>query len=241
MIKNGYDNQLRKMPIQNAKARLLMEIPLVAKDYGARFDLSDSILKESVRFILDKFGKLGLNEIREAFREHASGELKVQGAEMWGGEFNIAVLGKILTAYCENRGKILAEILKQQEKLEEEKQEKREHAERQRKADIEFPKMIMRQRAKITHWSEVPVFWYDNFLKKGWIEFEKGEAVEIFEEAKRLASIEIRVKEMQKVQLSTNDRLKFQMPNQSELAKIIARQLTVFKKVVEVEDWKPEK
>jgi len=239
VVMQGYENQLRKMDSIHAIKELTIHVPLIAKEYGARFDLSPNVVQEAIRLILKKFGKLGLIEIREAYREFASGEIKVQGAEMYGGEFNVANLGKVLTAYCENRSKVLAELLKQKAEAEAELIEAENHRIRQEQFDKSFPILVMKKKQEFTHWSDVPAHWYKIILSKGWISFEEGEANEIFEEAKGIAKIELRKKESERSQSSIQERFKMTIPTEEELAKRIARQLTIFKKVVQDPDFLP--
>lgn len=239
VVMQGHESQLRKMDSIHAIKELTIHIPLIAKEYGARFDLSPNVVQEAIRLILKKFGKLGLIEIREAYREFASGETKILGAEMYGGEFNVANLGKVLTAYCENRSKVLAELLKQKSEAETELIEAEKHKSRQKEFDKSFPKLVMEKRLEFEKWSDVPVFWYKIILSKGWISFEEGEANEIFEEAKSIAKIELRKKELERSQVSIQELFKMKIPTEEELSKIIARQLTIFKKVVQDRYFSP--
>lgn len=239
IVAQGHNTQLRKMDSVTAIARLTLEIPQVAKIYGARYDVSENVLSESIRLVMKKFGRLGLIEIREAYRQHASGELKVPGGEMWGGEFNVAQIGKILTAYCQNRSKVLSEILKLESEIKEAEHQAKIHILKQAEFDKTFPKEVLTKRKEIENWFDVPSFWYQLILDRGWIEFYEGEAKEIFEEAKELARIELKKKESQRNQLSIQERFKMTIPTEDELAKRIARQLTIFKKVVQVKSWRP--
>jgi len=239
VVAQGHETQLRKMDQVTAIGRLTLEIPQVAKIYGARFDVSQNVLSESIRLILKKFGRLGLIEIREAYRQHASGELKISGGEMWGGEFNVAQLGKVLTAYCQNRSKILAEILKQKAEEKEAKIQAEIHKSKQEQFEIDFPVEVMEKRKTFKKWSDVPSFWFELIFNRHWINFEEGEAEAILEEAKAIAKIELRKKESERSQASLQERFKMTVPTEGELAKRIARQLTVFKKVVQEEDFQP--
>ncbi|MCB9288890.1 MAG: hypothetical protein H6560_16400 [Lewinellaceae bacterium] len=102
---NGYHNQLRHMPAEKAFARLMMAIKEVAQDYGARQAVLEETFTECVRITRKKFAGLGIGEVREAYRMWAAGELNMRKgeAEMYGGQFNAAQLGKVLAAYMEQR------------------------------------------------------------------------------------------------------------------------------------------
>ncbi len=237
IVFEGHKKQLRKMDSITAIAKLTMEIPLIAKEYGARFDLPVNIVQESIRLIIKKFGGLGLMEIREAYREYAAGELKIQGAEMYGGEFNVSSLGKILTGYTQRRNKILIEILKEKEKYETEQNLKAIHEKKQNDFNLNFPKEILKQKKQIKNWNEVPSHWYKLILDRNWIYFKHGEAIEIYKEAEKLAKIEL---SKINISISIKERFKRSAKNESDLIKSIARRLTIYKKVVQIENWKPE-
>lgn len=229
----GNKNQLRKMDSISAIGRLTLEIPLIAKEYGARFDLSDNVVQEAIRLIMNKFSKLGLNEIREAYREFASGEIKVQGAEMYGGEFNVATLGKILTAYSTHRAKILAEILKAEFDIQAEAKEKSRAKSLSEKFNLEFPEKVMAAKNEITEWKNIPAFWYDAMRKRGWIDLSKEEYSTIWSESLSLAIEEMNHRKNEE----TNIFKKYNSDDLMAIRKNISKQIAVFEKVIKNKNW----
>ena len=104
-VLKGHEFPMRKIEARELKAKLIIKIPLIAKSYGARYDLTNEVLKEAVVLLLNHFPMLGIDEIDEAYRSYAVGDLQ-GNAEMYGGEFNVAQLGKVLSLYREKRKSI---------------------------------------------------------------------------------------------------------------------------------------
>lgn len=230
IVASGHMEQIRHIP--RAVGRVLMELPQVVKLYGGRTDIDNDILKECAKLIVEKFGFLSLYEIKEAYRQYSIGEITVKGAEMYWGEFNTSQLGKILGVYSDRRKKVLGLYLRE---IEEEKQRlEREEKNRERKEafEIEFPKMIERAKSEMTQWQDVPEYWYDAAIKRGWIEFVHGEAVEFFVEAQEIAKKEMQANEEEKI-LSLNDIFQRQAQDPMKRAKVIARKITVFRKLIQ--------
>lgn len=225
----GYQHPLRKE--ENPSGLLLLELPQIAQEYGARKMLGDGVQKECVRLILTKFKNIGVFEIREAYRLKAAGHLKAPGAEMWGGEFNADQLGKVLSAYVEHRKKIIAEFLEEKQRAEESAETKR----RRKEFDEKFPRMIEQAREEKKDWRDVPEYWYDAARIRGMFSFEPGEANAIFAEAKKLAKIEFQNEKeeapimqrakLQAAALGVGDDFEFR-------AKRIARKITVLRKLI---------
>ena len=224
----------------NASARLMTsELDHIAKNYGARQEIEKDSLKEMTKFIVENFGFLALDEIRKAYQMWASEEIKVEGGEIYGGVFNVRQIGKVLAAYNEKRKAVLGNYLRiVQEEKERIEQEKREQ-EMKARFEIEFPARLMKAKETITDWREVPEYFYDSIQKRWGIEFEPGEAQEIFEDAKEIARLEIAGTLADsfggglKARFEAMDREKaFE-----EIAKTIARKITVFRKIVKNPDF----
>lgn len=210
--------QIRHLDPVHAKGRLIVELPLIAKDYGTRYDLSEHVLTECIFLIVEKFNHLAIAEIREAYRRHAAGELITKGAEMWGGEFSAAQLGKVLTAYTEKRRTVAAAILREQH----EAAERQKAAEREAQLRKDFEATF---RARIEHaartaksWEEIPAFWFRACYDRGWLKISLPEAEQILQTATRLArNEELTPRSLFERASSTEDR-----------AKVIAQKLAVF-------------
>lgn len=205
---------------------LIIEIPAIAKEYGAKNEIGKRLLTECIRLIKRSFLELSIGEIREAYRLWASGEIKVKGAEMYSGQFNASQLGKILGVYVVNRKKVLNIYLREEQRMRQEKEIMERDEVWKNRFEREFLNSIKSKRQSIDHWRKVPVWWYRPIVQRGWIVFKEGEAHEIFEEAKRMVGLEKKLDDT----IGLTDQ---------ELARQIARRLSIYRKVIQVENWKP--
>jgi hypothetical protein len=107
------------------------------------------------------------------------------------------------------------------------------------KFEAEFPSIVLKAKEKISDWRDVPEYFYEAIKKRWGIPFENGEAQAIFEDAKELAKLEIKIDESEslggglKARFEARDR----QNNLEEIAKTIARKLTVFRKVIQNPDF----
>lgn len=171
----GHLEQIRHLQPEAANAVLLAEVTRLAKEYGARQEIEQSVLVEATRFIIASFPWLGVREIRTAFRWHASGKTTDQAGEMYGGVFNVRALGAILAAYNETRKKIVAEYLE----LIAKEEAGREEAERKAKmkADFENNLLVSIKRARVQKlpWKSIPSDWHDWLQKIGKLKYTEKE------------------------------------------------------------------
>ena len=239
LIARAYENQMQHADLVSVKAQLIEAIPLIAQEYGARHDITKNVIIECVRLILNKFAHLALSEIREAYREYVVGDLKVDGAETYGGEFNVSQMGKILAAYSESRKKILGEFFRQRDLHQFNIEQANRKEKMQAAFEIEFPAMLLKKREEITDWREIPEWWYRAIITREWIHFESGEAAKIFEEAKQLAAMELDRLEEERKQESISKRIVAKLPAIGDLSSSIARKLVIFRKVILDSEWKP--
>lgn len=239
LIVKANDKQIRQMTPLDAKAKLIILIPLVAREYGARHDIPKNVIAECIRLIMNKFSHISIEEIREAYREWASGQLNVQGADTYGGEFNVSQMGKILTAYNEKRRVTLAEIIKTKDKhlIEHEAEQKKKVL--QEKFEKEFPVQLLKAQKEFKDWREIPFWWYKSIVERNWIQFKQGEAQTIFEEAQQLAEMEIENMKSERRLKNLHEKMSMIIPEAEQLSKEIARKLTIFRKVIQDKNWKP--
>lgn len=219
---SGHQNQIRKMAEPEQYRFLMIEIPQVARDYGASKDLDESTYKECVKLIINKFNFLAIKEIREAYRQFAIREIEVKGGEMYWGEFNALNLGRVLSEYVFQRKRIIAEYLR----VNQEEKEKKDASEKKNtlrfKFENEFPKMLEEAKNVFKEWNDVPAFWYRACMSRGLVDLEKLDANKIFSKAGQLLASEI-LKENQNVFKSVLDKI-----DKTEMQKKIARKLAVW-------------
>lgn len=224
--------QIRKNPEQSVIS-LNKELTLLAAEYGTRAEIPEHVMEEANRFVCEKFGHLGVKEIRAAYRAWASNELEIDNAEIYGGVFNVRQLGKVLEGWLVYRNRILAAYEKEKSKIELEKAE----AEKAKRGKEEFEANFLieiekvKQRAK--SWQDVQAYFYDAIQKRWPIKFELGEMDSIFKEAEQIAALEI---ETAKTAGLTNEQKRIEamtmQKGKTEKAKTIAQKIAVFRKVI---------
>ena len=242
----GYHQQIRhlmKTQPQRTAAEIMQAVKYVAEAYGARQVIGEEVQTEAVLLIRERFAYISVSEIKEAYRLWASGELetlKKGEAEMYGGQFNAAQVGKILAAYCEKRKRVVGAYLRQ---VEEEKRacQKNEIAERQRSAfEAAFPAEIEKMKANAKDWRDCPHWLYQEAKRRGLFSFTSTEeAHEIYRDALELARLEAQTAYADAVEAGGNmwklRDLQLEMEDQKgqgARAKTIAWQITLFRKVV---------
>ena len=228
---DGYHNQLRHMPPEEAFGRLMIALREAAQHYGARQPVLEGTFTECVRITRKKFAGLGIEEIREAYRMWAAGELNLRKgeAEMYGGQFNAAQLGKVLAAYMEQRKAALGAYLRELEAYQRE-QERANKAERLRQEYEEgFEKNLRAFQPKT--WREIPFHWFETAWKRGLIRLTEAERQELLADARALALEEA---EEEKEGAGIFQRKQVEKLIQGEglegRAKTIARKLALFRK-----------
>lgn len=241
VVVEGYHNQIRKRERMNVRADLIILLPQLAKMYGGSKEIETKTLSEAVRLIFKKFGALSVEEIKEAYRDYYSGELKVKGAEMYGGIFNVGAMAKILGAYKERRRKVLGEYLvmadKERDKIEEEKRKE----ESMKDFEVQFPILLVKGQEEIKNWRGVPSWWYRPAFKRGWIEFEEGEAQKIYRVAGWYAQKQIERFREERRRSQFSERVRMFEPDFEPLRKQISGQIAVWRKIVNNSQFKIEK
>jgi hypothetical protein len=229
-IASWHKTQIRHMDNIERAAKVPTEILFVANEYGARAEIQDYTLKECCKLVIEKFGHLNLQEIREAYRCWASEEIHIEGAELYGGKFNVRQLGRVLAAYDKKRRRILAEIIQAKEKWQREQQEEKDRLAKKQAFEATFPASIEKVKQAKT-WKEIPEFIYMVLRNRRLITITKTEALDILEKATRIAETEI---EEEKRNRST--RFAY-VSTVEDRATSIARKMTVFQKVTSDPAW----
>lgn len=86
-------------------------IQRVAIDYcGADISICAGAIKESMLLYRNKFGRMSLEDIRDAFEMAAAGQLGDINIIAYKGVFTVAIFGEVITAYSIVRDKIVAEL-----------------------------------------------------------------------------------------------------------------------------------
>ena len=201
-------------------------LSILAIQYGARKQIHSEVLKECTTLVLSKFSRLALDDLKEAYRQFAAGEISPKGAEMYGGEFNATQVGKILAAYCKRRDEINRLIINVTD-AHREKQEQQKRAEEMRQNFIDsMPDKIKKLQNQNTNWQEVPDYWWDYCKSNALFELDD----EGYQHYWNLAQIAAK-KEHEKAIAEESDRMNYRQllakKDHTARAKVIARQMVI--------------
>ena len=167
-VQEGMNRQIRRLPDMDAKLGISRMIKEIAGSYGASQEIEGRTLADCIKLVQVEFGALSLEELRTAYRMWAANKTDAgKRGEMYGGAMNTAQLGAVLAAYCEQRQKIVKELVSRQCE-ENERAEKERRAERQKSAFAEeFARSLEEARRSPTDWRDVPEWWFASLKKRG--------------------------------------------------------------------------
>ena len=230
-IIKGWGSPIRKMDSLSAQLQVLTAVTRASLDYGMRSEVPDRIYKECVTVVLEKFAHIGVEEIREAYRANAAGELDTKGkGEMWGGEFNCANFTAIIAAYCEKRRKVVAAYTNA---LHEAKEQARAEAKREKwrlEFEQNFDDLLRQVAEKAEGWPDCPEYLYHSCEKRGKIDLSVEEKRDLLSRAKECLRAS-RILENMGGQPFTV--LAVRKPeNEEERAKVVARQIALWECVI---------
>jgi len=180
------DVSIRKIGSARAKAEIILKLPNIAAAYGARQEIPIDTLKETARFICERFPELSIDEILQAYRLWAGGELGDEVTEMYGGQFNVKHFGSVLVAYKEYyRKPALAAIAKSEKDIE---SRQLEAMAKQKVSEYvkQFPAMIEGWKEKGWTWKKVPLMVYETAIELGMIPELDKEAKKSYMEQARI-------------------------------------------------------
>ena len=145
------------------------------------------LISECTNFVMNKFSMIGLDEIREAFQMASSGEIDAN-LKTYGGDFNIQMLGDVLSKYLKKRNRIVAMVQDQQKKeknaiTEAEKQKMNEDAKQHVIDEYKRLKDRYHHDFEIDE-SVIGPTWAQILLNAGLIDFEENEKRAIWQDAK---------------------------------------------------------
>ena len=219
---SGYHNQIKKMQQPEQYRFLMVELPIIARAYGAKKILDNSTYKECVKIVITKFGFLSIADIREAYRQFASGEIVTKSGEMYWGEFNSLNLARVLSEYNKSRKKIVAEFLRIIQNEKEKEMAEDRQIEMERRFNSGFTQMLEDGKNTFDKWQQVPAYWYKSCMKRNLFDLEKMNANAIYAKAGELVHAEM-LEEAQNPYKSIIDQV-----DTSEMQKRIARKLAVW-------------
>lgn len=188
---NGPQN-IRAMVVANeatALVQLSAELEFAATSYCGAAKTDVSTFDECMDFTVRRFGHLACDEIREAFRLAAAGELGDVNMQSYYGLFTVTMLGAVLHAYDEYRNRIVAALRRAENDA---YVAAREAARKPHDSD-EWMIARVAQLLALTSPDQSNVTAYDHdFLeKKGWMQNDRETKEAAWLEAKSLAIAQV--------------------------------------------------
>jgi len=199
-IIEGYLQPVRKFERQKIAPVIAENIMICARLYCVMkdSDIMKETIIESAKFVLAKFGHLGVREIKDAFQMAAANEFEDVNMTAYYGQMSISTLGDILDAYTKHRNKTIAKYLELKDKAQKqydkevEKQERNNAARQKIKTDIEAAIISIQQGIYFwREWQDVPANYAEVAVAEGWIEVSPEFKKRVWEESKEEAKRQI--------------------------------------------------
>ena len=219
---------MRQQEPNKLAVELAATLAFVAREYGATKEIPAETLGECVKLVMRKFGALGIQEIREAYRMAAAGEIKPE-QKMWGGIFNAAQLGSVLTTYQNHRKAIAAELIKTaHDRVIAQEAVVRETKWREI-ANPTFLGMVSKLKGQISHWCEVPPMYWAMAKALKLVEMKPSDVERIMQAAKDAVPAErLRRADPGPINLATILAARGNGTDDTDLAKEIAGKMAFF-------------
>lgn len=235
-VQDGFAVQVRRMDPFEARKQLTLLIPKLANGYG-NVSVEGMAFKvnECIKMMFSKFKMLSLDEVSEAYRMWAEGQLNLgREAEMFG-NFNAKQFGSVLTAYCEVRKGVYSDYLKKRSELIDGKMEEWKKLKRACEFMKEFCDKMREGREKWKSWREVPGHWFVMVWERKWVELDKRK-IESFKVRAALAyEEELRMREESGQR--RNVRFKVDESSRESEVRSIAGKMVVFDMILKNEDF----
>jgi hypothetical protein len=195
MIANRVEEKIQdvQLVIQNRELRIFKTgtkeaIPKIAQTlsqllpvYG--IEPKPEHLMEVTDFI-SNYKLLAVDEIKLAFEKFAKQELDINDHKLYG-KVDLHAIGRILTAYITWRQKIYFAMDSDLQAKKEEEDRIKRLGKVAEEYDKDFDNKL--KNFQSPNLEDIPIFWFDICVKRGYIVWEDGEKEKLWEEAKELA------------------------------------------------------
>lgn len=235
----GYLSQVRRLPEEVQDTVIGAAIRQFAESYGGRKKIDDEVLSECIDLIVENFGQIGVMEIRTAYQLWSM--RVINGAEMWGGEFNALQLGRVLSDYVRYRQKVVNEVINYRDDLAAKRKRELYAQARNQQVINAFPGELKEARIKhqdgdgFQSWRDIPGHWYKLAEKLGQISLESETKRPYWEKAQIEAALQIeaeidRLFQSKRYQEAKNHKKDYarDTENFSRRASVIAQKMIAF-------------
>jgi hypothetical protein len=185
----GYENPIREMNSDDILNSISIALPICAELYcGIRkSEFNETVMAEAVQFIYNYYSELGAIEIKQAFEMASANKFEKVDMKAYYGQFNLSMLGDILSAYKAKRNSVLNKVISENQKIQSnqinESEVKRRNLMARQQVIKEFQTEQSSKSKKFTHFSDIPNHWSKILIEEGIISLSDNRKRELWTEA----------------------------------------------------------
>ncbi len=181
LVIDNRDKRIMKIGVKEAIPKITQVLYQLLPVYG--IEAKEEHLLELTEFI-STYKLISVDEIRLAFEKFAKQELDINDHKLYG-KVDLHAIGRILTAYINWRQKIYFAMDSDLQAKKEEEDRLKRLGKVAEEYDNDFDNKL--KNFQSPNLDDIPVFWFDICVKRGYIVWEDGEKEKLWEEAKAMA------------------------------------------------------
>ena len=181
LVIDNRDKRIMKIGAKEAIPKITQVLYQLLPVYG--IEAKEEHLLELTEFI-STYKLISVDEIRLAFEKFAKQELDINDHKLYG-KVDLHAIGRILTAYINWRQKIYFAMDSDIQAKKEEEDRLKRLGKVAEEYDKDFDNKL--KNFQSPNFEDIPIFWFDICVKRGYIVWEDGEKEKLWEEAKEFA------------------------------------------------------
>jgi len=223
LVIDNRDKRIMKIGAKEAIPKITQVLYKLLPVYG--IEAKEEHLLEATEFI-SNYKLLAVDEIKLAFEKFAKQELDINDHKLYG-KVDLHAIGRILTAYINWRQKIYFAMDSDIQAKKEEEDRLKRLGKVAEEYDKDFDNKL--KNFQSPYLEDIPIFWFDICVKRGYIVWEDGEKEKLWEEAKELA---LKIKPDSDNLIDRKNHLRKIEEGNIPRAKALAFKLAVWRKVL---------
>ena len=223
LVIENRDKRIMKIGAKEAIPKITQLLYQLLPVYG--IEAKEEHLLELTEFI-STYKLISVDEIRLAFEKFAKQELDINDHKLYG-KVDLHAIGRILTAYINWRQKIYFAMDSDIQAKKEEEDRLKRLGKVAEEYDKDFDNKL--KNFQSPNLEDIPIFWFDICVKRGYIVWEEGEKEKLWEEAKELA---LKIKPDSDNLIDRKNHLRKIEEGNIPRAKALAFKLAVWRKVL---------
>jgi len=181
LVIDNRDKRIMKIGAKEAIPKITQVLYQLLPIYG--IEAKEEHLLELTEFI-STYKLISVDEIKLAFEKFAKQELDINDHKLYG-KVDLHAIGRILTAYINWRQKIYFAMDSDLQAKKEEEDRLKRLGKVAEEYDNDFDNKL--KNFQSPNLDDIPVFWFDICVKRGYIVWGDGEKEKLWEEAKAMA------------------------------------------------------